>query len=432
MEPSNNTAHAVEILRQPNQTLAVLPVSGRITATMRKLFAAMLFFSQQDGSKDVYRRSFGDLMNLAEYNSRNTLDLREQFKLLQSIQVEWNTQASDETRWGVSGMIAQAEIIEHKGHATYLEWSLPPRIRQELLDPTSYTALLLHMSTALRGGSSIALYEICSRYRTSPTGLTMRQPWEWFCPRITGNPQMEVTEYKYFKRDVLKRAIAEVNAMTDIEVTLIEHKNGRRIEQIQFKVARKENPFIAWSDASSGTGTIDIDMDLLNNIVAFGIKPKQAKIWCEENNEAFLRKTVALVRQREAAVGLPKLGSAAAYFRTALRDRHADQPEKAPGKPPALPQSALALPPTATEIAQVDRIRMADGAYREMSVEDQETTREQFIKATPVVSYAREVKRHGLGRSQAAKAAFCEWLADSLWGKLGQVEFTAPAVDSPT
>jgi hypothetical protein len=322
MELMPKAQSTAEVIRQPNQTLAVLPVSGRITATMRKLFATMLFFSQQDGSKDVYRRSFGELMNLAEYNSRNTLDLREQFKMLQSIQVEWNTQSSDETRWGVSGMIAQAEIIEHKGHATYVEWSLPPRIRKELLDPTSYTALLLHMSTALRGGSSIALYEICSRYKTSPTGLTMRQPWEWFSPRITGNPLIEVNEYKYFKRDVLKRAIAEVNAMTDIEVTLIEHKFGRRIEQIQFKVTRKANPFVAWTDTSAATGAA-IDMDLLNNIVGFGIKPKQAKIYCEENDEAFLRKTVALVRQREAAVGMPKLSSTAAYFRVAVRDRHA-------------------------------------------------------------------------------------------------------------
>jgi hypothetical protein len=419
---SNDNTTAIEVLRQPNQTLAVLPVSGRITATMRKLFATMLFFSQQDGSRDVYRRSFGELMNLAEYNSRNSLDLREQFRMLQSIQVEWNTQASDETRWGVSGMIAQAEIIEHKGHATYVEWSLPPRIRQELLDPTSYTALLLHMSTALRGGSSIALYEICSRYKTSPNGLTMRQQWEWFCPRITGNPLIEVTEYKYFKRDVLKRAIAEVNAMTDIEVTLIEHKIGRKIEQIQFKVARKSNPFVAWSDSPGGANTVD--MDLLNNIVAFGIKPKQAKIWCEEHDEAFLRKTVSLVRQREGAVGLPKLGSTAAYFRIALRDRHADQPDKAPTKPPALPPGALLALPTAAEIAQVDRIRTADQAYREMSIEDQEARREQFIKATPVAAYAREVKRHGLGRSQAAKAAFCEWLADSLWGKVGGAEHT--------
>ncbi|MFC5550273.1 replication initiation protein [Massilia aerilata] len=424
MELVNNTANAVEVLRQPNQTLAVLPVSGRITATMRKLFATMLFFSQQDGSKDVYRRSFGELMNLAEYNSRNTLDLREQFRLLQSIQVEWNTQASDETRWGVSGMIAQAEIVEHKGHATYVEWSLPPRIRQELLDPTSYTALLLHMSTALRGGSSIALYEICSRYKTSPNGLTMRQHWEWFCPRITGNPGIEVTEYKYFKRDVLKRAMAEVNAMTDIEVTLIEHKMGRRVEQIQFKVSRKANPFVAWSDTSANGGTVD--MDLLNNIVAFGIKPKQAKIWCEEYDEDFLRKTVALVRQRDAAVGLPKLGSVAAYFRTALRDRIAEQPEKAPAKPAALPQGALPKPPTAAEAAQVDRMRMADEAYRAMSIEDQEARRDQFIKATPIAAYAREVKRHGLGRSQVAKAAFCEWLADSLWGNADAAGATPP------
>jgi hypothetical protein len=140
----------------------------------------------------------------------------------------------------------------------------------------------------------------------------------------------------------------------------------------------------------------------------------------------FLRKTVALVRQREAAVGMPRLGSTAAYFRTALRDRHADQPEKAPSKPSVPSQGVLPPPPSEADLVQVDRIRMADAAYREMSIEDQEAKREKFIKDTPIAAYSREVKRHGLGRSQAAKAAFCEWLADALWGKPGAADQAAP------
>jgi hypothetical protein len=75
---------------------------------------------------------------------------------------------------------------------------------------------------------------------------------------------------------------------------------------------------------------------------------------------------------------------------------------------------------------------VADEAYRSMSIEDQETKREQFIKVTPVAAYSREIKRHGLGRSQAAKAAFCEWLADSLWGKASAVDPDAPSLESPT
>ena len=62
------------------------------------------------------------------------------------------------------------------------------------------------------------------------------------------------------------------------------------------------------------------------------------------------------------------------------------------------------VPATSTELAKVDLIRTADEPYREMSVEEQEAKREQFIKATPVGDYAREVRRHGLGRSQAVDA----------------------------
>jgi hypothetical protein len=55
----------------------------------------------------------------------------------------------------------------------------------------------------------------------------------------------------------------------------------------------------------------------------------------------------------------------------------------------------------AAELAQLDRIRAADEAYREMSREYQEATREQFTKTTPVAAYAREFKEHGLGGSGA-------------------------------
>lgn len=103
----------------------------------------------------------------------------------------------------------------------------------------------------------------------------MREHWGLFCPHITGNPDMKVTENKYFELKVRKRAMAEVNAMTDIEVMLIEHKIGRRVEQIQFKVARKANPFVARFEVTVNAGVVHTD--LLNNIVAFRINPIQGK-----------------------------------------------------------------------------------------------------------------------------------------------------------
>jgi hypothetical protein len=353
-------------------------------------------------------------MEMSGYNSRNTADLKDQLRALQSNQVEWTEQSSDETRWGVSGLIAQAEIIERKGSATYVEWSLPPKVREELLDPASYTAFTLRVYTSLRSGASIALYGLCSRYATNPGGLTLRQRWEWFYPRITGNPELEAAEYKYFKRDVLTKAIAEVNTLADIEVSLIEHKNGRKVEEIQFKVVKKTDPLAPTLPLPPAFR--DIDADLLQSVVALGLKPKQAKEICAEHDVTFLRKTVELVRQRCSAPGLPPVASPAAYFRTALRDRHADAIAKAEPKPAINPATAEAMVrESAAEAKRVERIRTAYDAYREMSVEEQEAHREEFRQATTVSGFKMELKRHGLAKSQALRAAFSEWLADKLW-----------------
>jgi hypothetical protein len=80
----------------------------------------------------------------------------------------------------------------------------------------------------LRSHAGVALYEICTRYKD--IGRTARQAWRWWCPVLSGNPPSEKSarlEYRIFKRDTLKPAIAEVNAITDIDVELVEHKDGR-------------------------------------------------------------------------------------------------------------------------------------------------------------------------------------------------------------
>ena len=68
------------------------------------------------------------------------------------------------------------------------------------------------------------------------------------------------------------------------------------------------------------------------------------------------------------------------------------------------------------ETERVERIREAYAAYREMSVEEHKSRGDQFREATTVTGFKMEIKRHGLAKSQALRAAFAEWLAGELWG----------------
>jgi hypothetical protein len=65
---------------------------------------------------------------------------------------------------------------------------------------------------------------------------------------LSGNPpsdKLAKLEYRIFKRDTLKPAIAEVSAITDIEIELVEHKQGRFIDEIQFRIAPKRQASLA-------------------------------------------------------------------------------------------------------------------------------------------------------------------------------------------
>lgn len=420
---SNGELFPVEVLRRPNQTIAILPKSGKITAVMRRLFISMLYFSQEDGKQDVYQRTLGQLMRKANYTSRNTADIKDQLRAMQGNQVEWNSQNDGETRWGVSGMIAQAEIIEQSGGPTIVEWALPPKIRDQLLDPTSYTSLILQIYTSLRSGAAIALYGICARYATNPSGVTMREDWEWWVPRITGNPEPEANnEYKYFKRDVIKPAIAEINTISDITVELVEHKDGKRIRQIQFKVDRKRNLLL---DNEEKHLAPEVDGELLEQILRLGLKEKSARALFQEYDSTFLQKTVHLTQQRIADEKLPKLASPAAFFRSALKDRYAD----------ATPHVGAIKSTTAVRVESVDdkkerfaashqakRARDAFDLYKELSAEEQAAVRDRFAEATDVEQFRRQIRRRGLGGSPTVQAAFCAWYADELWGPVSESE----------
>jgi hypothetical protein len=416
-KPANADLSPSEVVRRPNQTLAVMPKNGRITAVMRRSFIALLYFSQKDGMQEIYRRTLKELAQAAQFTSSNTKELKDHLRELQATQVEWNTSNSEESRWTISSMIAQIDIVEQKGGATIIEWALAPRVRNELLNPESYTSLTLQIYTSLRSGASIALYGICSRYKTNPSRVTNRDHWDWWRPRLTGNPEPDANnEYKYFKRDVLRPAIKEINAVADIEIELLEYKNGKRIEEIQFRISPKVSMLM---EPEPVAAIESVDGELLEQIIRLGFKEADARKICSQHDATYLRKSIALVEQRAAAPNLPPVASKAALFRTAVKDGYANVIEIVPHRPAAMPpaESPEVKQQHAAFSLMAERVRQAYEAYKELSEDEQAAKREEFRLATKVSTFKTEIRRRGIV-SMPVRTAFCEWYAGQLWGEL--------------
>ncbi|MBR2885005.1 MAG: replication initiation protein [Clostridia bacterium] len=85
--------------------------------------------------------------------------------------------------------------------------------------------------------------------------------------KLTGTSRQKTyKEFKYFKRDVIERAINEINCFTDIEVTYQTIKKGRNIERLQFTVAEKvKPPLFGRKDAEPSKELKELFADELEN-----------------------------------------------------------------------------------------------------------------------------------------------------------------------
>ena len=55
-----------------------------------------------------------------------------------------------------------------------------------MLDPSRYVQRDIAVFASLGTGTAASLYEICTRYLTNFGGLTNKETWEWWRPRLTG------------------------------------------------------------------------------------------------------------------------------------------------------------------------------------------------------------------------------------------------------
>ena len=273
----------------------------------------------------------------------------------------------------------------------------------------------LFYQTMLRSNSALALYENCKRYATNPSKLTNRNSWEWWFSVITGLPVgSPLPEYKYFKRDTIKPSIAEINAVTDIDVELIEHKIGRKVAELQFAVHLKDQRALDLPMPPI------VDSELIARIAKLGFSAKDAADISVSVDEDFLRATLRLVEERMRKKDIPELDSPAAYFRSALRNKWANAPAiaaettarlDAKKKAAKKPKDGMTL----RDKFEAKRREEATTYFNEIGSKERDALMLKFSEvASPAV--LPHLKKQGL-KSPLARTAFYKWLSVHLWGE---------------
>ena len=264
----------VDPLKKPVNTLAIVPQSHKITVLGRKAYNVMLSIAQNQGiEKESYRAALTEIVSGIDYGSNDTDLIKKHLRAMASTVVEWHSPTTGEgASWTVCTLISHANLTK-KGGQVWVDWAYAQPLKQELLEPSVFAKLSLGILSQMHTHAGIALYEICSRYKA--IGRTSRQEWRWWLPVLTGHPNSEKlakTEYRFFKRDSIKTAIAEVNAITDIEVELVEYKNGKHISDLQFLVKQK-----AQVPLPLKTPPKPVDLAIIRFAVELGISDEKAE-----------------------------------------------------------------------------------------------------------------------------------------------------------
>ncbi|UDG82665.1 replication initiation protein [Candidatus Vallotia lariciata] len=412
-------------LRKAVEAIAIQPKSGKITLLTRKLFNVLLAVAQKsDESGDTYRALLSDIVKNSAFDSHDTALIKEHLRRMVSVQVEWSTGTSSQKpgrKWGISTLIADAEILEDTAtRRVWVEFSFAPKIKKKLLDPVQYARLSLQFQSQLRSSAGLALYEICIRYLTNPSHLTMREPWEWWRPILSGTPNSEggdnaKREYKYFKRDYLRPAMAEVNAVTNINIELIEHREGRRISEIQFQVAERKQAMLE----------IDLhrnvfDSTVIERMVKLGIPLKDAQTIYNDNEENCIRAALQMTEQRMRSTTLPIVRSAAALFKDALKKGYAP-PVEAAQMFPHIKKNSIVQDPKTRLLAEYAayRRKQAQKFYDKQDNANQELIRESFEdEVLPSLGmHLRDEWRKRGTSSKIAETAFFDWFVLKTWGE---------------
>lgn len=374
-------------LNKPVSALAIVPLNSSITVTARKAYNVMLHLAQREGDTgdagfsaplNAILRGFGVGNNVAT-------DAKRYIDQMTSTKIEWRPLAEgdqwmlpldgdlsappktdepqDELR--IFHMLAEVRLYKKRGE-NWVTWFYPPTIKEQMLGPRRWARLELEVIAQLSTYTAVALYEICARYRDNPGGVTSRHAWDWWVAVLKGSEAGKQREWRKFKNEFVNPAMREINEVSDLEIELLEYKQGRAIADIQFAVKKK--PASALPNRPEPP-----DVTHLLKAAKLGIREGDAEELLERYGaEAMTTALDAMEKHMRGASARPIVNKTA-YLKTILKG----QPAQPTPPPPAISPTQVAVVPsaqsltTAADDEQARRLAMYRARFEALPADEQ-------------------------------------------------------------
>ena len=414
-----------QTLTKANEAIAIRPKRGKLTLLSRRIYNAMLYHAQKQGVDNaIYKIPLVDLINDSRFSSNNTELLKSHLRDMQATTIEWSSSSATGKRWESTQLIGTITIEERgSGKACLITWRYPEEIKERLVKPIQYTKILLEIGSQMRSYPSSVLYELGSRYLTSPGRLTMRENVLWWAPVLTGRSDINDVDYRYFKRDIVEKALIEVNTLSiDFSLELIEHKRGRKVEALQFRIIPKNQQDIEETNAKALNS---LNLEIIGRLIAIGFKQSDAQDMYAITDEGQISRALDVVEQRIKNKTLPDIKSSVAYFKDSLKKGYklptSDSIRTGLSEAPKV----LAAPTASTE-SQLQKVRdawnfnqinKAKEMFNEMNEVQKSQIRSDF-ESTKLKTLANPIIKtwdKNAEKSKITASSFFRWLAETTW-----------------
>lgn len=324
-------------LRKPHEMIVMVPRSARVTLTARRIYTVLLQVSQtrldampaMPAADFMFEAPLAAILRTTGSDGSDRTAAKRYLSEMRSLEVDWESTApGDGVKWRGFSMLSEV-VLEVRRGENWVGWSFPPSIMSVLRDPSRWARIDLEMLTKLGTYAGIALYEICVRYRDNPGGVTSRKPVAWWTDALSNMPGGDRREWRKFKNERIKEAVEEINQETDLEIELIEHKQGRVVAEVQFAVRKRSKP-----TTSPSAGKEPVDAHLALRAETLGIREIKLDGLVKEFGDARVRAKLEALERRAANNNLRGVDNAYSYLRSLLR--HDDGQPDATLVPPAL------------------------------------------------------------------------------------------------
>jgi len=306
-------------LKKPHEMIVLKPRTGRVTLTGRRLYNAMLHAAQVrlEAMPDLPRADFlfdaplRALLRVTGGTGEERTAAKRYLREMRGIEVDWETTApGDGVKWRGFSMLSEVNVEVRNGE-NWVTWAYPPAILGAIKEPQRWARINLLVLSKLSTYAALALYEICVRYRDNPSFVTSRKTCDWWIDALSAGPPGEKRrEWRKFKNETLQPAVEEISAATDLQVELIEHKQGRQIVEVQFAVHKRKQVIAQQPHA------VDADVILLG--ASLGLAEERLDRLIQQFGDGAVREELQGLAKRLSNHSLAPIHDRYAYLRTVL------------------------------------------------------------------------------------------------------------------